>query len=176
MTLYIAAGAVLAFGVLLLVLLPLFRSVSGGEAAETARAEFRGVSRRGSVDGAGSAGSAIDILREIEFDRATGKLSDADYNELKATHTGPALAELRRRDVANAGDGGASGERVGRPRAATSTVGATVCPTCGPRPEVDAQYCSSCARYLPGECAACGASVTEPAARYCSGCGQRLAA
>ncbi len=186
MTLYIAAGAVLAFGGLLFVLLPLFSPASGA-APGAARAAFRGALRRGSVDdaGAGPAGSAIDILREIEFDRATGKLSDSDYHDLKVAYTGPALAELRRRDsghagnvgnVGDAGDPGRSEERSGRPPAATSTAGVTACPTCGPRPEGDAQYCSSCARYLPGACAQCGASVTEPAAQFCSGCGQRLAA
>jgi hypothetical protein len=31
--------------------------------------------------------SAIDALREIEFDRATGKLSDDDYAALKTEYT-----------------------------------------------------------------------------------------
>ena len=35
-------------------------------------------------------------LREIEFDRATGKLSDADYAELKARYTEQAIAAMRR--------------------------------------------------------------------------------
>ena len=39
--------------------------------------------------------SAIDALREIEFDRATGKLSDDDYAALKAQYTRTALVELR---------------------------------------------------------------------------------
>ncbi len=39
--------------------------------------------------------SAIDALREIEFDRATGKLSDDDYAALKAEYTRTALVELR---------------------------------------------------------------------------------
>ena len=33
-------------------------------------------------------------LREIEFDRETGKLSDDDYASLKAKYTGEALAAL----------------------------------------------------------------------------------
>ena len=37
---------------------------------------------------------ALVALREIEFDRATGKLSDADYAALKATYTRDALAVL----------------------------------------------------------------------------------
>src|SRR5713101_285775 len=38
---------------------------------------------------------ALRALKEIEFDRATGKLADADYEDLKAKYTGEALAALR---------------------------------------------------------------------------------
>ena len=38
---------------------------------------------------------ALRALKEIEFDRATGKLSDADHDELKAKYTAEALAALR---------------------------------------------------------------------------------
>jgi rRNA maturation endonuclease Nob1 len=50
------------------------------------------------------------------------------------------------------------------------------CPTCGPRPEPDAVFCSSCGRYLPGACPACGARVTAAGARFCPSCGSSLAA
>lgn len=50
------------------------------------------------------------------------------------------------------------------------------CASCGPRPEPDAAYCSSCGRYLAGRCADCGEPVTETGARYCASCGHTLAA
>lgn len=62
---------------------------------------------------------AVDALRELEFDRQTGKISDADYAPLKARYTGQALAVLR------AGN-------------------APVCEVCGPRPQLDAEFCSNC--------------------------------
>ena len=40
-------------------------------------------------------GVAVAALREIEFDRETGKLSDDDYAALKAKYTGEAVAALR---------------------------------------------------------------------------------
>jgi cytochrome c-type biogenesis protein CcmI len=112
--------------------------------------------------------TAVDALREIEFDRATGKLSDADYTTLKHTYTERALAELRaapaeQPDVAEA--------VVLAYRARRGS-----CAVHGPRPERDALYCSECGRYLAGACAACGTTVTEPAARFCTGCGATLAA
>ena len=47
--------------------------------------------------------SAIAALREIEFDRATGKLSEADYAELKARYTKEAIAVMRRQQESPAG-------------------------------------------------------------------------
>jgi ribosomal protein L40E len=68
---------------------------------------------------------AVDALRELEFDRETGKISDADYGPLKARYTEQALVAMR------AGD-------------------APVCDRCGPRTETDAQYCSNCGSMLVG--------------------------
>ena len=38
-------------------------------------------------------GTAVAALREIEFDKATGKLSDKDYDALRMMYTRDALAE-----------------------------------------------------------------------------------
>lgn len=73
--------------------------------------------------------SAVEALRELEFDRQTGKISDADYEPLKARYTDQALAVMR------AGEG--HGEGVVR-----------VCERCGPRPERDADFCSKCGAVL----------------------------
>lgn len=54
----------------------------------------------GGIPAAREGASAIEALREIEFDRATGKLSDADYQQLKAEYTQRALVELREREAA----------------------------------------------------------------------------
>jgi hypothetical protein len=86
-------------------------------------------------------GVALAALKEIEFDRATGKLSDADYEHLKARYTANALAVLRT-------------ESRGSDDAIEGTLGAAApltrgghlprCAGCGPRPEPDAVFCSSC--------------------------------
>ena len=115
---------------------------------------------------------AIVALREIEFDRATGKLSDTDYAELKSRYTARALAAMRAR-----------GE--GRDATPEDLVEATVlayrarlksCARCGPRPEPDAVYCSNCGSYLDEKCAGCGRVVEEAGASFCAGCGRQLAA
>ena len=65
--------------------------------------------------------SAIDALREIEFDRETGKLSESDYATLKSRYTEKAVSEMRGEDSQ-----------------------AAVCPSCGTKPEADSRFCSAC--------------------------------
>jgi double zinc ribbon protein len=117
---------------------------------------------------------ALRALKEIEFDRATGKLSDQDYDGLKAKYTAEALAALR----AETGELGAGSGTLRDGTAPRSPLPLATCPTHGPRPESDAQFCSECGRRLdtaPGYCARCGTSL-EREARYCHSCGARVAA
>lgn len=160
-------GALLASLALAFVLYPLF-----DEAAETASPRARGPRPP-----ALAVPSAVDALREIEFDRATGKLSESDYEALKATYTRQAIAEMRA--------GGAAGASPATAEAPDDPIEALIrrqrerlaaCPTCGPRPEPDAVFCSGCGRYLAHDCARCGAEIREPDARFCSACGVSLAA
>jgi ribosomal protein L40E len=103
-------GTLLAVASLCYVLYPLFRT----EGAVVARARDVYSPRQS---------PAIDALRELEFDRQTGKISDADYEPMKARYTEQALAVMR------AGD-------------------SRVCERCGPRPEQDAEFCSRCGAAL----------------------------
>ena len=125
-------------------------------------------------------GVALAALKEIEFDRETGKLSDADYAELKAKYTAEALEALRQEEAAAPGDVEALiAARVRQLRSASAATpsGTAACPTCGPRPEPDAVYCSNCGRALAGPalCTRCSAEVA-PGSRFCEACGNRVAA
>lgn len=112
---------------------------------------------------------AVVALREIEFDRVTGKLSDADYDELKARYTARALEAIRSSAGGTTDDAAEAAVLAYRARIKS-------CARCGPRPEPDATYCSSCGSFLPGACGSCGQAVTEPGAAFCTSCGRSLAA
>jgi hypothetical protein len=118
--------------------------------------------------------AAVAALREIEFDKATGKLSDVDYAELKGRYTEQAIVAMRVETSAAAASVPNDDEIEAAVRAYRE--GACACPTCGPRPEPDAVFCSNCGRYLRDRCAGCGAPVDALDARYCIRCGTRLAA
>ena len=105
----LAVGTLLALGTLSFVLYPLFMTGSLTAPSRVTPLDRDETARN----------PALDALREIEFDRETGKLSDADYTALRTQYTQRAVESMRGSD-------------------------APVCPTCGPRPEKDAMFCSNC--------------------------------
>jgi hypothetical protein len=129
--------------------------------------------------------SAIEALREIEFDRVTGKLSDTDYAALKATYTEQALAELRAREARRALASGAVPAGAAAPDAGDDPVEAALaefraraprCPEHGVRPQGDAAFCSECGRFLAAHCPSCGAACEHEGQRFCGDCGTALGA
>jgi len=115
-------GTALALAALGFVLYPLFAEPLLGVTVR------RGAPQRQQV------ATAVDALREIEFDHVTGKLSERDYTELKASYTARAVQAMRAQDA------GAEAQERGGAEA--------VCSVCGPRPEPDAAFCSECGRAL----------------------------
>jgi hypothetical protein len=89
---------------------------------------------------------ALLALKEIEFDRATGKLSDGDYAELKARYGRQALAAMDAEQTQARVVTGAEDPAEALIRAARQDL--AVCPSCGPRPETGATFCSECGRPL----------------------------
>jgi hypothetical protein len=153
-------GTLLAVGALAFVLYPIFFAPPPERrfvAAEPARSERD---------------DAVNALREIEFDRATGNLSDTDYADLKRRYTQEAIVAMRREGQTV----DASNDDEIEVAIRAFRAGQPACPTCGPRPEPDADFCSNCGRYLHERCASCGAPVEALDARYCMNCGTRLAA
>ena len=136
-------------------------------------------------------GMALAALKEIEFDRATGKLSDVDYQMLMARYTGQAVEAMRAEKETDppaaapvsipGADGAAAVESViaAKVRAIRSGAGESApnCTTCGPRPESDAIFCSHCGTRVPTghACESCGAAL-PPDGRFCESCGRKVAA
>jgi hypothetical protein len=175
----LGAGTALALGAALVVLGPLWKGDSDAPPAE-------GTPARGAAGEARAEGvSAVDALREIEFDRATGKLSDDDYAALKTAYTRDALAELRAADGKRAAaappvaDPVEDALRRYRERQAVARASGRAelrtCPVDGARPEPDAVFCSACGRYLAGGCPQCGAACDREGQRFCETCGTPLA-
>ncbi len=151
------AAALIVAGVGLFVAAPLAsglgrrRAKSQGEAGLERLAHERGL--------------AVQGLRELEFDREMGKLSDADYDSLKTALENRALKAMQETDqlrdelrksslsIAPAPAAGA----IKRPaeqqqvlvlRAETRPPNIVFCPQCGTRALRDARFCAECGAAL----------------------------
>ena len=171
------AGILLATGALYLVLRPILSAAGLAPGTDDGAALAEG---EDPDDDLSPRAVALRALKEIEFDRATGKLADADYAALEQQYTADALAALRAEQAGPSP--GAPGPVVEQAPAGVTRSDTAPrvphCPTHGPRPEPDATFCSDCGRRLaaaPGYCARCGAAL-ERDARYCHACGTRIAA
>ncbi len=71
-------------------------------------------------------GRALLAIKELEFDQATGKVSDEDYQTIRGRLAIEAMQVL------------------------DQPAAAATCQKCGPRPETDARFCSGCGRPVTG--------------------------
>jgi len=165
-------GILLAAGATYLVLRPILRPP--GESPRDATSLDEG---EDPADDMSRQAVALRAIKEIEFDRATGKLSDTDYEQLKAKYTAEALAAMRG-EKPGYGMRDAGSVALAQPAHPASRIPHPACPEHGARPEMGAIFCSDCGRRLgsaPGYCARCGTALADDA-RYCNYCGARVAA
>jgi hypothetical protein len=119
----------------------------------------------------GDARALADLVgrhRAIEFDRASGKLSEGSLFSPAPVMDDTTPSSSARPSATVSDDVVEAAIRCARARIRT-------CPTCGPRPEHDALFCSQCGRFLNAACGNCGTPVAFVDARFCSGCGEGLA-
>ena len=123
---------------------------------------------------------ALLALREIEFDRETGKLSDADYTMLKQKYSQSALEAIKQ-ERANESPAASSGQEPDDAEALITKAKAqrqSSCPTCQSGLEPGSMFCSSCGRSLTvadalPRCWMCGAEHVLDA-KFCGDCGAEL--
>ena len=104
-------------------------------------------------------------IKEVEFDRAMGKISDADFSEVAGRLRARAAGLLRQLDADSTGYRALIARelatRVGRGPASPSGVNAAPAAEATPPPAA------------PGTCADCG-TANDADARFCKACGARL--
>ena len=99
-------------------------------------------------------GLAVQGLRELEFDREMGKLSDADYASLHGDLERRALTAMAALEKARGADSSRARASVRRiesartaptaPRPQTQPRTINFCPQCGVRAIADAKFCGEC--------------------------------
>ena len=169
-------GVVVAIVALLVVLQPLLRPDVGMAALRSPQPQ----DDFGDIEESESPKiQALLALREIEFDRETGKLSDADYAFLKHKYAESAVSAIREeRDVDQQtppieNEDDAAEAMIARARSTRLSV----CPTCDHKLEVGSIFCSNCGRSLIVDdslprCWVCGADLPSDV-KFCGECGTR---
>ena len=154
----IVIGLVVAIAAVLLVLDPILRPE---RAAGDAEPEEDPAERRKEL--------ALAALKEIEFDRATGKLSDADYETMLARYTKEAVEALREAEVPVGGWAGAGGNGHG-----PSSGAAIPAPAMAAGDDPIERLIAEARKASKGRkfCNNCGA-VLEGSGRFCVECGAR---
>lgn len=126
--------------------------------------------------------AAFQALRELNFDRQVGKITDEDFIAFEANlklHAADVLRALDRWEAeADAGLDDALEQAVRARRAALRSGSA--CPACGRPVAADDKFCPACGAALTAPlpaaspaCPRCGRPA-EPGDRFCAGCGQAL--
>lgn len=117
---------------------------------------------------------ALLALREIEFDRATGKLSETDYAALRSKYSESAVAAIRQEQAE--GEAPPAEDEAEAMIARAKSDGLTSCPSCDNKLQSGSVFCSECGRSLlmqdaPMRCWICGSDLPEDA-KFCGGCGR----
>ena len=107
-------------------------------------------------------------IKEVEFDRAMGKISDADFREMSGRLRARAVGLLRQLD------GDASGYRTVIERELAARVGPAPAPGSA-APAAAANADARAEESRRGFCPSCGAAHDEDA-RFCKKCGARIEA
>jgi hypothetical protein len=138
------AGVAVAIAALALILEPVARPAPVGPAPDPADDDEVPLE-----ESASPKVQALLALKEIEFDRATGKLSDEDFERLRARYARQALTAIDAEDTGRARvAAAATAEDPAEEMIRAARSGLRICSACGPRPEADATFCSECGRPL----------------------------
>jgi len=88
--------------------------------------------------------TVFEAIRDLESDRATGKLSDQDYSQLRARYDVQAAQVLQQIDALTAAPQASSAKKTPKPK----TAAGDTCPHCHKRILTDDRFCSSCGARL----------------------------
>lgn len=96
--------------------------------------------------------SVFEAIRDLEFDHATGKLSDADYQGMRARYDAKAAEVLQKMDALGAARTKRSSAKVEgtgvKPQTRVSNANRSFCSHCGARVEATDRFCPTCGTSL----------------------------
>ena len=164
--------AALAGGVVLFVLFPIFaRASEVSEKPSEASQERKSLGEKKD--------RIYEAIKDVDFEYQAGKLSDSDYQSVRADFVAQAAEVIARLDELDASHAAAEKEEpaVESPEPAPEAESGVSCPSCEQSNPEGAKFCMRCGHKIEisPNCPQCGAELQEEA-RFCTACGVSIPA
>ncbi len=105
-------------------------------------------------------------IKDLEFDHAQGKISDADYGDLRAKYEAKAFGILQQLE--------AFGRTIPKDAGGLLHLPNNGCPQCGEPYQPNDKFCRRCGTALSQKCHNCGAAISADD-KFCARCGSTVA-
>ena len=110
-----------------------------------------------------------EAIQDLDFEKASGKLGEADYETARSDYLAQVAAVMAKLDELKPNPGAPEAPAdAGQP-------GARRCAGCGTTSSATAKFCIECGEPLLRACASCGEPLGQNA-RFCSECGEKVPA
>ncbi len=180
----LALLATLGAIVVAFVLYPVFTEATAGAPAEFDEAELALADLRDKK------AMLYEVIQELDFEKASGKVSDGDYESTRNNYLAQVAAVMEKLDALAAPEKAPDQpSQPDQPQKTASTKtkkpakrqprqeseDARACASCGELNPKESNFCQECGKPFALTCASCGES--HPAkARFCNACGEKVSA
>ncbi len=115
-------------------------------------------------------------IKDMDFEKASGKLSDADYESSRNDYVAQVSAVITRIDeLAPQREQEPKRKKPAKSKKAApeSKAETIACASCGEANPKSSKFCLDCGRPFEAKCSDCGETLPT-AAKFCNACGQKV--
>ena len=113
-------------------------------------------------------------IKDLDFEKASGKLSDADYESSRNDYVAQVSAVITRIDkLAPQREQEPKKKILAKSKKASAKAGTIACASCGEANPKSSKFCLDCGRPFEAQCGACGETL-PPKAKFCNACGEKV--
>ena len=173
----LALLATLGAIVITFVLYPVFTEATAGAPAELNEAELA------LADLHDKKAMLYEVIQELDFEKASGKISDSDYEGARNKYLAQVAAVMKKLDALAPPDppskkpASTKTKKSAKKRTRQKSQGdlERACVSCGELNPKGSNFCLECGKPFALTCASCGESVPAKA-RFCNACGEKVTA
>ena len=112
-----------------------------------------------------------DALQDLEFEKDSGKISDADFESARTDYLAQVSQVIARMDeIAPT----AKKTAKAKPKKKSKQADEVACASCGESNPKSSKFCLECGAAFGVQCASCGESLPD-GAKFCNECGEKVA-